>query len=304
MNVIANYLSRLWRETVAHWNRFFFTPSDPSVLAAIRIAAGSMLLYTHLVWSLNFLDFFGPQAWIQPEVASLRLGPFASSAWSFFWLSNNPTVLWAINLAALASFACVALGLFTRVSCVLAFLFAVSYVNRTPGALFGLDQLNVMLITYLMLGNSGDAFSLDRWLAARRAAAPLPIAPKSTSTTIAIRLIQLHMCVIYFFAGLSKLQGTYWWTGEALWMGFANYEYQSIDMTWLADYPLIFALLTTVTVYWELFFPFIIWPRLTRALVLAFAIPLHLGIGICMGMMTFGLIMLVGCASFITRSDE
>ncbi len=33
--------------------------------------------------------------------------------------------------------------------------------------------------------------------------------------------------------------------------------------------------------------------------MLAGAIPLHIGIGACLGMWTFGLIMLVGCASFL-----
>jgi hypothetical protein len=33
--------------------------------------------------------------------------------------------------------------------------------------------------------------------------------------------------------------------------------------------------------------------------MLAMAIPLHLGIGICLGMMTFGLVMLIGCLAFV-----
>ena len=40
------------------------------------------------------------------------------------------------------------------------------------------------------------------------------------------------------------------------------------------------------------------WP-LWRPLVLAGAIVMHAGIGLCLGMWTFGLIMLVGCASFL-----
>src|SRR5690606_24525581 len=37
------------------------------------------------------------------------------------------------------------------------------------------------------------------------------------SAGLALRLIQVHYCIIYFFAGVSKLQGRTWWTGEALW---------------------------------------------------------------------------------------
>ena len=57
------------------------------------------------------------------------------------------------------------------------------------------------------------------------------------AANFALRLIQVHMCIIYFFAGISKLQGAPWWNGEAMWLAFGNLEYQSADMTWLAWHP-------------------------------------------------------------------
>ena len=57
------------------------------------------------------------------------------------------------------------------------------------------------------------------------------------------------MCVIYFFAGARKLSGTTWWDGTAMWLSLANYEYQTIDMTWLAYWPLTVAFLTNLTVH-------------------------------------------------------
>ncbi|MBV8382293.1 MAG: hypothetical protein JOZ63_06785, partial [Planctomycetaceae bacterium] len=42
-----------------------------------------------------------------------------------------------------------------------------------------------------------------------------------------------------------------------------------------------------------------VWSPRLRPLVLAGAVVLHVGIGACLGMWTFGLIMLVGCASFL-----
>ena len=107
------------------------------------------------------------------------------------------------------------------------------------------------------------------------------------------------MCVIYFFAGISKLQGEAWWNGEAMWRAFANLEYQSLDMTWLAWHPWLLNLLTHVSVLWELSFCVLIWMPRLRPLVLAAAVATHLGIGAFLGMWTFGLIMLVGYMSFL-----
>ena len=107
------------------------------------------------------------------------------------------------------------------------------------------------------------------------------------------------MCVIYFFAGISKLQGESWWTGEAIWRAMANLEYQTIDMTWMAWYPWLINLATHVSVLWEIFFCTLIWRPRLRPWMLAGAVVLHVGIGACLGMWTFALIMLVGCASFL-----
>ena len=315
MNLVVNYFRELGRATLDGWNRFWFTPADAATLSLIRILAGAMLLYTHLVWTIGLDSFFGPHAWISPDAAAqsarFSLGPEleqvsqadgrqpASYVWSYFWLIESPAALWTVHIAALVVFAMLMLGLASRVVAVLAYLAAVSYVNRLPGALFGLDQTNCMLAMYLMIGPSGAAYSLDRWIAARRAGQKLAAAAPTVSGNIALRLIQLHMCVIYFFAGLGKLHGETWWRGDALWGAVANLEYQSLDMTWLAGWPLTIAVLTQVTVYWELFFCALVWPRILRPIVLAFAVPLHLGIAFGMGMITFGLAMLIGCLSFV-----
>ena len=87
-----------------------------------------------------------------------------------------------------------------------------------------------------------------------------------------------------------------------MWRAFANLEYQSTDMTWLAWHPWLLNLATHVSVLWEISFAFLIWRPRCRPLMLAGAVVLHVGIGACLGMWTFGLIMLVGCASFLPSS--
>jgi len=299
MNALITYLRELTRAAVEGWNRFFFAPSDPATVGLVRLLAGSMMFYTHLVWTLALDDFFGTHAWVTPASAADGVGLQSRFAWSYFWDVPSSGALWMLHIATLVIMAMYALGLFTRVTTGLSWLAAIAYANRTPGALFGLDQINTMLAMYLTLAPAGEAFSLDRWLKAHRAGGLLPKSQPSVSANLAARLIQLHMCVIYFFAGLSKLQGNTWWDGSALWWGFANYEYQSLDMTWMAGAPLLVAMLTTITVYWELSFCVLVWPRILRPLVLFMAIPLHLGIGVCLGMMTFGLVMLIALVSFI-----
>ena len=271
------------------WDRFWFTPSDPATLGVIRVLAGAMLLYTHAIWTLDLEGFFGAGGWSSP--AAMELLRRDSYAMSYFWAIRSPTALWIAHGAALVAFALLMVGLFSRVAAVLSAIAALSYAARVPGALFGLDQINVMLAVYLAVGPSGDAFSLDRLVARRRGrATPAP----SSGANVAVRLIQLHMCVIYFFSGASKLMGPAWWNGTALWGAFGNLEYQSLDVTWLAGWPRLVALMTHVTVFWELSYAALVWPRATRPLVLLAAVPVHLGIALCLGMATFGVVFFSG----------
>jgi hypothetical protein len=278
------------------WDAFWFTPADPTLLGVIRILTGLMLLYTHAVWGLVLPDFFGEGGWLNERlVRTLSDGNYN---YSFWWLVPDDGI-WPAYWLSMAVLALFTVGLWTRVTSILAFLVTVSFIYRVSAASFGLDQINAMLTLYLAIGPSGQALSIDRWRALRRGWAPAGRPPRSAGANLALRLINVHMCVIYFFAGVSKLQGEAWWNGEAMWRAFANLEYQSIDMTWLAWHPRLLDLLTHVSVLWELSFCALIWRPRLRPVVLVGAIPLHIGIGACLGMWTFGLIMLVGCASFL-----
>jgi hypothetical protein len=298
LNPVVRDLAARARSLSHEWDTFWFKPADPTLLGLIRVFTGLMLLYTHAVWGLVLHQFFGPTSWLSP--ALVRAVQQDQHTYSFWWLVADGWMwpVYGLSMAVLFTFT---LGLFTRVASILSLLIVISFAHRAPQATFGLDQINAMLTLYLAIGPSGQALSLDRLIArgwrGKAAARPAP----SAAANLALRLINVHMCVIYFFAGVSKLQGESWWTGEAMWRAFSNLEYQSIDMTWLAWHPWLLNLVTYFSVLWEIFFCVLIWQPRLRSLMLAVAVVLHVGIGACLGMWTFGLIMLVGCASFLPK---
>lgn len=288
-----NYFAELWRA----WNNFWFTPTDPATLALIRLLAGGMMLYTHFVWSFDLAGFIGRDGYTPVEM--LKAMPTRDvTVWSLFdWIGPN-WLLWTVHILALGVFACLFLGLFSRVAAVLAYLLAVSYVHRvTPGAFYGLDKANCMMAMYLMLGPCGARYSLDRLWRLRRGDASEP-AP-STAANVAIRLLQLHLCVVYFFSALAKIEGNTWRVGTAMWWAAANYEYQSLPLTWLADWPILIAFFTHLTVFWELSYAFLVWNRFTRPWMIWTAVAIHGGIALFMGMITFGLAMIFANLSFL-----
>jgi hypothetical protein len=295
MSLVTGYLARLLATSSEQWNAFWYTPADPTLLGLMRILTGIMLLYTHAVWGLALDDFLGPDGWISRDLVELvQTNQFAYSLW---WLVPARW-LWPAYAVMMVILTLFTVGLWTRATSLLSLLIVISFVNRLPEALFGLDKLNVIVTFYLAIGPSGTALSLDRWLARRRAGQP-QLARKSVSAAFVLRLIQVHMCIVYFFAGISKLQGVAWWNGLAMWLAFGNLEYQSADMTWLAWHPWMVNFLTHFTALWELSFCVLVWIPLLRPLVLVASVIMHVAIGACLGLWTFSLIMLVGCASFL-----
>ncbi len=279
------------------WNRFWFTPRPPHTLALVRILAGSMLFYTHLVWSLDLDGFLGEHAWIPSDLA--RQAASGTWVWSHLWYLQSPVALWTAHVAALVIWAALTLGIFTQWVAPAAWLLAVAYCHRLNGALFGLDQINVTMAFCLAIGRSGDAFSIDRWW---NWCLGKNVAAASIRTNIAIRLLQLHLCIIYLFGGIGKLRGETWWIGDAFWYSIANYEYQSWDVTWLARYPACMSFVSHLIVLWETFYCALVWPRLTRPIVLALAVMVHGGIALFLGMPTFGLAMIFANLAFVPET--
>ncbi len=308
---VRSYAAELWEA----WSEFWFAPSSPSTLSAIRVLAGLMLLYTHLIWSFGLTDFFGPNGWLPPQLMhEFRLAtndpdgpegpeqPRERVVWSHFDYVHTPTLMWTVHICALVVFFLLTIGFFSRTMAFLGYLFAVSYANRiTPGAYFGLDKINCMLALYLIVGPCGARYSVDRLWRLKRGNTEVPA---TSMANLAIRLIQVHMCIVYLFSGIGKLQGEPWVNGTASWVSYAMLEYQSrshfFDMTWLANWPYLLNFMSHATVFWELSYCALVWPALTRPWVLGMAILVHLGIALTLGMPTFGLVMLIGNLAFVS----
>ncbi len=295
------------------WDQFWFTPRLATTLAVIRIACGAMLAYVHIVWASVISDFFGAKSWMSAEV--VRQLHRDDWTWSWLWYTESSLLLYLHQMVAIVASLMMACGLLTRIATPLAWWMTLMVCHRLTGALFGLDQIVVMLSMYLMWSNCGSELSVDSRLRKRlvdgaqgrgrdshRSGWMLWLFPAGTATVnnnVATRLIQLHLCVIYLFGGLSKMRGEMWFDGSALWYTAVNYEYQSWDITWLGHWRLAIAALTAMTIFWETFYIAIVWPRLSRPIALALAVFVHGGIAVALGMVTFGTIMIVANFAFI-----
>jgi hypothetical protein len=269
-----------------------------------------------------------------------RLYDRGENSWSIWYHVTEPRTMAIVHWLFIAIAALFTLGFCTRITAAITWVACISFNHRNPSMLFGADTMMLILLLYLMIGPSGAAFSLDRLIRVWWAKAkpdwvrwwygllkrPLPDAQTvpttpvpaevepSISANVAIRLLQIHVCIIYLIAGLAKLQGLAWWNGNALWLTIANYEFAPMSESWymaflhfMANHPILLQTFLTFgglfTLAFEISYTFLIWRPKLRWFFLGSAILLHGGIGLFMGLKTFSMLMLVMNMVFL-RPEE
>ena len=108
-------------------------------------------------------------------------------------------------------------------------------------------------------------------------------------------MLQLHLCVVYFFAGLGKMVGMDWWDGNALWNVINTFgvDFFKDKAEMFLGFSPVLQLLSIMTIIIELCYPVLIYYKRTRIFALISVIAMHTGIAVIMGFYTFGLVLII-----------
>jgi hypothetical protein len=177
-------------------------------------------------------------------------------------------------------------GLACRYSAILAWLLHLCAAKSGGFVSYGVDNFMTIGLCYLMLSPLPDRYSLDWRLRELR--------PKNPQLLgFWHRVLQLHLCVIYFFSGLTKCLGGGWWDGSNVWRALIRPPFNVIDPEILVRWKSLFPVAGIFICLLEIGYPFFIWNGKTRMIWLICICGMHLGIGLMMGMYLFALIMIV-----------
>ncbi len=285
-------LKSLLAHTRVQLQNFWTRPISPAPLGIFRIAIAAFALLQALLWLPDWQAFFGTDAWIQWEIShALNLGwnihmqQVHGFLHALFNTSENQSVgifFWFYALVLIG----LLLGWFTRIWSVLSWFCHYIIMSTIPSFVYGVDIFLHISLFYLMVMPCNKAFSLD--LRFKRVSSE-----PTWGSTLSIRVLQVHLCLIYLSAGYEKMLAADWWDGNVLWRSLVQPDFRQVDFNWLAQVPWLAMVLSWGTMSIETFYCIGMWiPRL-RFYWLLGIISLHIGIALFLGLYLFGLIMIL-----------
>src|SRR6266704_1242954 len=114
------------------------------------------------------------------------------------------------------------LGLFCRPAAIIAWFLHLCAAESGGLLAYGADNLMTMGLFYLMLSPLPDRYSLDHRLLKVELRGPQLLG-------LWRRVLQVHMCFIYFIGGLAKCLGSGWWNGSNLWRSLTRPPFNLIS---------------------------------------------------------------------------
>jgi Vitamin K-dependent gamma-carboxylase len=178
------------------------------------------------------------------------------------------------------------IGVACRFSAILAWFLHLCAAKSGGFISYGVDNFMTIGLFYLMLSPLPDRYSLDWRLRKLR-----PKDPRLLGFWR--RALQLHLCVIYFFSGLTKCLGSGWWDGSNIWRALIRPPFNIIDPEILVRWKYLFPVAGIFICLLEIGYPAFIWSSKTRKIWLISVCAMHAGIGLTMGMYLFAFIMII-----------
>jgi hypothetical protein len=178
------------------------------------------------------------------------------------------------------------LGLFCRSAAIVAWFLHLCAAESGGLLAYGADNFMTIGLFYLMLSPLPDRYSLDRRLVQTK--------PKNPQLLgFWRRVLQVHLCLVYFFGGLGKCLGSGWWDGANLWRSLTRPPFDLISPDVLIRFKYFLPPLGISICLIELGYIIFIWMKKTRFIWLVCILAMHVAIGLIMGMYLFALIMIV-----------
>ncbi len=283
------------RPATQRMEEFLYFPGSDTWLGFLRVAVALQVIIYCFSLRRDWLDLFAidragvikrdlaeailsSQSHYIPRVGWLvelctRLGATEQGALTIVW--------WSLLGAAGLLF----VGLFSREAAIATLFLHLCAVKSSSGLTYGVDNFTSIGLFYLMIAPLPDRWAADRWWRS--------VPGKDAQWQgFGRRLLQLHLCLIYFFSGVTKCVGLGWWDGTSIWYTLIRPPFNLLPPETLIAWKGLFPVLSISVCFLETGYPFFVWSNKTRAVWLGAIIAMHLAIGLALGLYFFAFVMI------------
>lgn len=273
---------------------FFLNPdhSNGTFLMFLRATTGLFIIVSLLAISADFGMLHGKYGVLPGDVQNfvssryaLTFSEMVTYGENLFGFRESTVVVLYFTMYIVFALTLV-VGLFTRFS---ALMCLILYVAITSGPYkYGVDVFITTTLFYLVLFPAGYVKSIDNLIFKKRK----PV----ISYTPYLRALQINLCLIYFFAGLSKAISISWYNGYAIWktINFADAnKLLGLNFDFLAENTYLLAIISISTLLLELFYIVFIWYKKTSMYFMTGVIIMHIGIALVLNLYFFAAFMIL-----------
>lgn len=205
----------------------------------------------------------------------------------------------ACYILLLVSAFCLMVGFKSRFFGILVLILHVTFDQRNVFATAGWSKLAHSFLLYVILSRGGDVWSVDAFLKKRKSA-QTSLEPVLASAW-PIRLLQIHVCTMYFVSAWPRLGQDIWIKGYAVIFTFLHNEhsrFSSLPMIWTGPLKAMdwMAMIVEPFAFIALWLP-TIGPIWALALCL-----MHVGLEITTHVDWWNFLMIAGLASFLPEA--
>ena len=281
------------------WHRvfgFLFPPESDTWLAVLRSGLGlQVIVYALFLRSdWHYLFASSGKGLVGREVGEAITSFDSPLIPTFGWLValgrnfnvSEDTVLSVTWVCLLSAGCLLLLGLFCRPAAIVAWFIHLCAAESGGLLAYGADAFMTTALFYLMLSPLPDRYSFDHWVTKTQPKHPQLLG-------FWRRVLQVHLCFVYFIGGLAKCLGNGWWDGSNLWRSLVRPPFNLVSPEILVRFKYALPVLGILICLLEVSYPIFIWIKKTRFIWLTCILAMHAAIGILMGLYLFALVMIV-----------
>jgi len=274
-------------------DQFLFQYTSKQPFGFLRIATAFLCLCVFMCINGSIQSLIGLNGLVGREITEATIGSDIMPRIS--WLINpllhagfsdatSITILmWIYFLAIILMM----VGLFTRPAVFIVWMIHLMLHQSTVQFSYGMDAFANLLLFYCLIMPTHKYYSFDAILFKNIKK------PNPAYESFCVRILQIHLCIAYFFSGFSKLLTPGWVSTDGIWQSLTVPNYKTVDFSFLANYPIVTALLGCSVIVLELFYPIFMYVGKTRKIWLIAILLLHMFIGLFMLLPFFGLVMII-----------